>query len=660
VALALPLLLTLAAFGAALGADGESRAELVAAALAASGCCAVGAVILSRSPRHRVGALLLALGLLPAVHLATRITAREAWERGWSVLPEAAGWVASWTFGLWLVAFLVLLPLLFPTGHAPRGRWRVVTWATWVTGTLAVAPALAPGPLDLWDGEDFPVDNPLGIGPLGPALDAMGDLFFLTLLLTSMAALASLVTRYARSSGELRQQVRWVLASLVAVAIALLLDEVPAPGSTPEALSAVTSAALLLAVLAVPVSVGVAVLRYRLYDLDLVISRIVVHVALVATIALGYVVAVAASALLFGRDDDVGVGVLASACVGVALHPARTWLLQRINLLTFGFRSSPTEAASHLSQVRAGAASPVALLPRAVEVAAHSLRMPYAVLTLPDGRTVVHGSPAGGELTTLALTRQGEVVGHLAVSSPTRRLLPSDEPLVDEVTRELAACVEAASVHEDLLRSRAALVGTREEERRRLRRDLHDGLGSALTGVVLKLQAAGSLLPAGAERAQALLEQAETSARGALDDVRRLLYELRPPNLDELGLEGAIRSEAAQLAAATSTTIQVETAGELAEVPAAVEVAAYRIVLEALSNVVRHAGATRCTVSVRATGGRVLVEVVDDGRGPAAGWRPGIGTTSMRERAEELGGRFAFEPAEDAGARVRAELPVAS
>jgi two-component system, NarL family, sensor kinase len=222
----------------------------------------------------------------------------------------------------------------------------------------------------------------------------------------------------------------------------------------------------------------------------------------------------------------------------------------------------------------------------------------------------------------------------------------------------LAVAVHATGLSTQLQASRERLVAAREEERRRIRRDLHDGLGPTLTGVAFSADAVANLLDSDPERARGLLSALRADTRTAITDVRRLVDDLRPPALDELGLVGALRERAAGLslrADGAPVRVRLDVPGELPALPAAVEVAAYRIATEALTNVVRHSKASSAVLTLRCGPGFV-VEVSDDGL-PNGAWRPGIGLQAMRERAAELGGRFEAGPSA-AGGRVRASFPV--
>jgi signal transduction histidine kinase len=260
----------------------------------------------------------------------------------------------------------------------------------------------------------------------------------------------------------------------------------------------------------------------------------------------------------------------------------------------------------------------------------------------------------------LPITYRDETVGRLVLPADGPRVALSgrDERLLGDVVRQAAFAARTAHLARELQRSREQIVTAREEERRRLRRDLHDGLGPALGGVGLRIDTARNLAAREPAEADKLLKQAREDVTTALADVRRLVHDLRPPALDDVGLAGAVRQQAARLRS-PGLTVTVDGGEELDRLPAAVEVAAYRIASEALTNVVRHAKASTCRISLRSDGGRLVVEVRDDGVGIAAGTPAGVGLVSLRERAAELGGDCRIECPDERGTVVRACLPLA-
>ena len=302
------------------------------------------------------------------------------------------------------------------------------------------------------------------------------------------------------------------------------------------------------------------------------------------------------------------------------------------------------------------------MLPAIVETVAGALKAPHTAIFLKlEDRfetAAEHGQPTGSPL-VLPLVYNNETVGRLEVSPRAKGepYTPADRRLLEDLARQAGVAAHAVRLTADLQRSRERLVTAREEERRRLRRDLHDGVGPRLAALTLKIETARNRLshdPA----AEELLSDLAGRAHEAVDDVRRSVHALRPPVLDELGLVPALRETAVQYGG-NALEVCVRAPEDLPPLPAAVEVAAYRIAQEAMTNVVRHAGARHCRVDLSLEGesGSLSLRVEDDGRGPGGG--PGVGLSSMRERAEELGGTCTVErSAGGTGTTVVATLPL--
>jgi signal transduction histidine kinase len=327
----------------------------------------------------------------------------------------------------------------------------------------------------------------------------------------------------------------------------------------------------------------------------------------------------------------------------------------------YGERDEPYTVLSRLGQRLETTLAPDAVLPAVVRTVAEALKLPYAAIEVErnDGfeAAAVTGRPVDDPL-RLPLVYGGETVGRLVLGPRARgeAFAPADRRLLDDLAHQIGAAVHAARLTADLQRSRERLVTAREEERRRLRRDLHDGLGPQLAAQTLKVGSARTLYPRDPTVADALLSELEADMEAALSDIRRLVYDLRPPALDELGLAGAIR-EVAEQYGAKGPRISVHAPEHPSALPAAVEVAAYRIAQEALTNVVRHAEARVCLVRLSLDDGLEL-EVTDDGVGLPKERRAGVGLCSMRERAEELGGTCMVGPGPSKGTRVLARLPL--
>jgi signal transduction histidine kinase len=247
-------------------------------------------------------------------------------------------------------------------------------------------------------------------------------------------------------------------------------------------------------------------------------------------------------------------------------------------------------------------------------------------------------------------------MGGLRFRTPSRRFGPGDQQLVHDLARQLGAVLHARLLHTDLQRARERLVLAREEERRRLRRELHDGIGPALAGLGFKLETARVLLPPEASAAARQLETIRDDVRHTVTDVRRTVEGLRPPALDELGLAGTCAQAIKRLTDGSGVLAQVDADLDVT-LPAAVEVAAYRIVLEAVTNTLRHAHARRCTVTLAVAGSSLVIDVTDDGTGLPPSTGGGHGLAIMRERAEELGGELTY-PDTGRGLALHARLPL--
>jgi len=606
-----------------------------------------GALIVARHPQHRVGWLLCASGVFGAsLELADGYGLHDFDGSTWGA------WYATWA---WIPhgVLLALILVLFPDGRFLSSRWRPAAWTT-LAGCLIAVPGVALGSM----GADAfaPAASPVAIDAgLASALAGIGQALFVAGFVLSGA---SLVVRLRRSHGVERQQLKWF-----AYAVALLIAVVPFVVGLWYR-TEVVHALFPVALAGLPVGAYVGIMRHRLYDIDRVINRTLVYGALTASIVGVYAaVLLAVEALL--HDSGSGVGaVVATGAVAVAVQPLRTSLQQRVNRVMYGDRSEPYAALSRLGQRLGADVAPGAVLNTIVAAVAEALRVPHVAIELGHGTTpepaAEHGKRGHGELERVPLVSRGETVGRLVVETrtPGDPLRADERRLLEDLARQAAPAVDAVRLTNDLQRSRERLVVALEEERRRLRRDLHDGLGPALAGVVLSLDNARELLRKDPDAASALLGLLREATQEAIGDVRRLVYGLRPPTLDELGLVPAIREQAARLNGnERGVRISVDGPDGLADLPAAVEVAAYRIAAEAITNVVRHSDARTCRVSIELNGALEL-DIRDDGHGPTEGYEPGVGINSMRERATELGGSFSIDHEGDRGTRVQVVLPL--
>jgi two-component system NarL family sensor kinase len=599
-----------------------------------------GAVIAWHRPANPIGWLFLADGLGHATTPLAGTLAAYVADHGGSIPVQRALVTLSlvawpWSIGL----FLPLALLLFPTGRllSPRWRWAaigiIVTAPFFVLESSGAGDAITPG-------------LPRGYLIL-PSFDDLQPLWTATELRNLAAiliAVCCLMIRYHRADEMGRRQLLWLLLASV---IAILFV-------TPWAFIAGTPVLVLLAIPLIPIAVTVAIVRYQLLDIRLVVSRALTW-ALLSLVAIGiYAALVAVLDSLI--TSQVGRSAAVTVFVALIIAPVLPRLQQLVDRALYGDRNDPARVASRVGEQLSGG-SPAGL-PGVVAAIRSALRLPYAALTVDDRIVASDGSPAGF-VVPLQLSYGGEVVGSLEVGvrSGESGLSSTDRSVLGLVAVPLAVAVHATRLSAELQSSREQVISAREEERRRLRRDLHDGLGPTLTGVAFSADAAANLVTTDASRAVELLARLRADTRAAITDVRRLVDDLRPPALDELGLVGALRQRADQMSfRADGATIQVEVAANgLPTLPAALEVAAYRIATEALTNVARHSRATSAVLALRC-GSDLEIEVTDDGP-PNGAWRPGVGLHAMRERAAELGGKFEAGPT-PTGGLVRARFPL--
>jgi signal transduction histidine kinase len=616
----------------------------------------MGCVLLARRPGHPMGPLLCLIGLANAISGAVFAYARYTVVNSPGSLPygTAALWANTWAYAPAVSLTGLVLPLVFPEGRLLSPRWRPALWAAlafiplWFAGMAFIVQDMG--------GYFRHLPNPYAHASADQMFEWIQVLAVACGLAAAIAAAASVTLRWRRADRVGRQQLKWFLAVLPISLVSLIAGFFASGGPVNVVLGA-------LAGILLPVAIGIAVLRYRLYEIDVLLSRAVLYGLLTAGVAAVYVAVVAVGRVGFGMGSDLIVQVIATAVAAAALFPLRDRVQRRVDRLFYGDRGVPYEALARLGRQVEESAGTESALNSVVKTIADSLRLPYVALELRLGdgwrqaAVYSHGLPS--EVTAFPLISQRETVGRLVVGTRSRgeRLGPDDERLLADLARQAGPATHAVALRQALDASRAGLVTAREEERRRLRRDLHDGLGPTLAGLTLGLDTARAR-SAGQPELQELLGRLKTETQRAVADVRRIVYGLRPPALDQLGLVGSLREEVGRLqceAPALSVTLDVPDE-DLADLPAAVEVACYRIVTEALTNVTRHAHATRCSVRIHLDHG-LDVDVRDDGVGLPEGWRTGVGIASMRERVTELGGNLAIEPCLPRGTRITACLP---
>ncbi|MBO9524011.1 MAG: sensor histidine kinase [Nocardioidaceae bacterium] len=600
---------------------------------------------------------------------------------GWAILPIAAVWaldgfsqsyvrfaitadgadpgsnLALWflnRFGAVLPLGIAALLLIFPTGRFVSGwlgRLGIGALAGMVAGILIVILAPVTSAPDV---EHLPavVDyNYLALSALDGAADVLHPLSGILTFAGVFVALLTALLRYRRSSGADRDQMRWLVWAVLVVVLTIAVVSVADIGS------AVDPVIVVVAVLPVA-AMTVGVVRPAVVPVeDLLVRTLVLGAVALSLLAVDLLVVALLSDALGGLDDRqlVTVVLLVTA---LGYGPLRQRLVRLVQGWVLGTRGNRYDVmaglAASLESIDDGPAQ-LAAVARAV---ADAFGVRYVAVEVDrsggERLTATYGDrPA--EVRTLPITYRDEEVGRLVL--PARglrsRLSARDEKLLGDLVRQAATAARTGRLADELQLSRERLVSTREEERRRIRRDLHDGLGPAMAGVVYQLETARLLVDADPGGAAAQIDSVRAHVQEIVADVRRLVHELRPPALDDRGLVGAIR----QLAEHQPLPVQVE-AADLGALSAAVEVAAYRIVAESLTNVVRHAGAGSALVRLERSGSELVAEVADDGIGIGEDVQAGVGLLSVRERAAELGGRTDVSCPPTGGTIVRAVLPL--
>lgn len=461
--------------------------------------------------------------------------------------------------------------------------------------------------------------------------------------------------QFELTSGRRRRQVLWLILGFFASVLASLLIFFQA-GGQPGAPVFLTLAAGAFSVL-LPLSAGIAVLSPDRFDVRPLISLSVVLAVMLTLVVAVFAGAVAGWTVLIGSGPPVGVLALLAAVIAAGFHPVMVQARSSVDEMLFGGRPDPVQTLTRLGDQLTAGTSPQQWL----DTLRSALAVPAVVLR-QDGTVVASsGDPAGTAGTSTPLHVGSELVGELEVTLPPGqlRLPPTISAVLALVAPPLAQAMHAARLSTQLQASRRRVVAALEEERRRMRRDLHDGLGPTLTGIAYSADAARNLLPPGSEPAATELRALRADAAEAIAEIRRIVYGMRPKALDELGLIGALEQRLSRLRAADGGTMSVEMVAPpvLPELAAAVEVVAYRVVMEAVTNVARHAGVPAARVELALNGSAVMTIAVENEGGSATAWEPGLGLSSMRERVEQIGGVLEVDT-DPRRSRIRAQLPL--
>lgn len=606
---------------------------------------------------HELRVLLLA-GLLLVIGITgTWFNPFWEWAGGWfkdfSPYPSLIFFSQLLTF--LLVTGAYWFAVLFPDGRfvPPWSRWLAVSWMVLVAAnTFFFETFLA---FNNWP---FPLPT-------------------LVPLIYSLLGLGVIIYRYRwRATAVQRQQIKWITFGMVLLGFNFLLDfsvfniyeafsgQYPLANGQQAVYWELGQDTLShLSQFFLGICFILAILRHRLWDIDNILNRTLVYGGLTLLIIVLYIAIVGGLGLMFQTQTNTLAGLVATGIIAVLFQPLRSRLQRGVNRLLYGERDDPAAILTQLAQQLESADSATAILPNLVQTIALTLKIPHVAIWQPGGTgnmevTAVWGK-APATVETIPLTYQNQVIGHLTVAprGPHEQFNKQERELLNTIAALTANTVRAVQLSNELRQSRRRIISAREEERRRLRRDLHDGLGPQLASQTLGLEAVEQFMTTNPERAQDLLTSLKTQAQEAILDVRRLVYQLRPPALDDLGLAGALQQSADRYEKG-DLHFTLDIPETLPVLPAAVETAVYRISQEGMTNVVRHAQATSCTVRLTCSDNNLIVEIRDNGRGLPPDHPAGVGLQSMRERAAELNGTCVIESVAEGGTRVQARLPL--
>ncbi len=608
--------------------------------LAVAAYAVVGTAVELARPGHPVGRLMLC--------------GAAAWGTGegllaWGVtrLADDPGSTAAVLVGVlgtacrgfgWLVLVLAL-PLVFPDGRSPSTRTTRLVVAAIVSFTVAAL--VAPVPLE---NRMSAVDNPIG---LPATLQSMADLVAVGSLALGFAALVMVIhgmlRRWRTGDDMIRQQ---VLIFGIAFALPLLVLPLAAtPASRPWMFA--------LSALPVPVAVAVAMFQKRLYDVQSAANHTLTYVTLSAVLAGVYAIVVVGVGVMLQDSGAAWLPLAGTAVVAVAFAPLRDWLQGLVNQLTYGRWAAPATVLADTGRRLADAADSPALLDELTDEMVQGLGFSSAEIRDAGGRVLALTGSTAQVIESLPLTAYGRQVGELRWSGRTLR--PADWSLLEAVANQIGAAVHAAGLVDELRAAQGRLVIAREQERRRLRGDLHDGLGPAIAGLGFQLDGIQNLLADG-RSVEDRLVRLRAGLTETVAEVRRIVDDLRPPAVDDLGLFGAIAELGRELADGSGLAVTVDLPDPRPDLPAAVEVAAYRITQEALTNVVRHARASQCRVTGSLSDDDLVIVVLDDGCGGAQA-STGLGIPGMCDRAGEIGGSVELVT-QAAGTALTLRLPL--
>lgn len=653
--------------------SGQERGDWFSAAILIPmvGLASVGELIASRHPRNPIGWLFsgIAFGIVLVGFREGYVVYALFTSPG--SLPGATfvAWLGSWV-PLLTITTIPFVFLLFPDGSPPSKRWRVVGWIAVVgSGLIALGNILVPGKLGGFSFGRVHIMNPTGIDGLETVANGLITVGGICLIIASVASVTALVLRFRRARGEERQQLRW-LAYVAAAAATVPLIGIASVIAGVDIGNIVFPVFFLLLLVGVPAACGIAILKYRVLDLDIVIKKTVVFGAVVVLITAVYLAVVVWVGPKVGGKGSGVASLAATIIVVLAFQPVSRWARRLADRLVYGERATPYEVLSGLSDRFGASYSTEDVLPRLVQILAAGTGATQAGVWLrvgPDLRCAARWPSdadeamadvriAGDDLPefpgmdhAFAVRHQGELLGALTVAvPPSDPLTPSQEKLLNDLAAQAGLVLRNVRLVEDLRASRQRIVAAQDERAKALERNLHDGAQQQLVALAVKVRLMESLIGKDPEKATDMAREVGADASDALENLRDLARGIYPPLLADKGLVAALQGQARK--AAIPTEVRVENVGRYAQ---DVETAVYFCTLEALNNVAKYSGATRAEVRLAQTNGELTFEITDDGGGfDPSETAYGTGLQGMADRLDALGGTLEVRSAPGAGTTI--------
>ncbi len=617
----------------------------------------VGALVAARQPSNPIGWLLLAAGVTAGIQEAAQQYAIWATGAGRHAGAAFAAWLPTWG---WVpsTASVVLALLLFSDGRLRSPRWRLPV-APLVLGAALTSfgLAFAPGPL-----ENFKtVLNPVGIAGSRSLMLSFIAGGMTAYMFGIVAAAVSLTLRLRSARGEERLQMKWIALAASAMAAALAASFAWQLPNVEAEIPDLVEDLVVLSFALVPVAMGIAILRYRLYEIDLVINKALVYGVLAVFISVVYAAIVVGVGTAVGTRGSAFLSAVAAAVIALAFQPVRRRVQRLANRVVYGERATPYEVLSGFSGRLAETYSVEDVLPRLARVLAEGIGATKVAISLGSGgleRTVASYPETANAIDderAFEVRHQGELLGRIFLAMPPNEALgPAQEKLVADVAAQAGLVLRNAALIEDLRASRQRLVAAQDEERRRIERNIHDGAQQQLVALAVKLKLADSLVGKDEERAHGLLAELHGETSRALEDLRDLARGIYPPLLADKGLAVALEGQARK----SSFPITVASDG-IGRYPQEVESAVYFSCLEALQNVTKYADASGATIRLEQAYGSLTFAVTDDGVGfDLEAASRGTGLQGIADRLAALGGDLTVRSAPGAGTTLVGSLPV--